>query len=111
MISKKSSPKRFFSTMCKDRGIWQKSCTVCQTFKTLDQFYKDRNGRPGSWCRDCIQAYQRRRYRTRKDNETSVCQVCKARSNIQIGFNGCYVRTCAPCGIRYIQQLEEQSHV
>jgi hypothetical protein len=110
-MSKKDSSRRFVSTMRKDRGIWQKSCTVCQTFKTLDQFYKDRNGYPGSWCRDCAQAYQRHRYRTRKDKDTSACQACKASSNIQIGFNGRYVCTCAPCGIRHIQQLEEQAHV
>lgn len=43
-----------------ENGLWIKTCSKCQTEKTLDSFSKNRAAKDGlqAWCKDCGKAYR-----------------------------------------------------
>lgn len=40
----------------------KKTCTKCKKKKSKDKFYKKKNGKCNSWCKDCVRKSNLRRY-------------------------------------------------
>ena len=45
-----------------------KECSKCKTEKELSEFYKQSNGKPSGWCKECNKSHKKEHYQSNKSS-------------------------------------------
>lgn len=45
-----------------------KKCSKCKTEKDLSEFYKQSNGKPSGWCKECTKSHKKEHYKSNKSS-------------------------------------------
>lgn len=45
-----------------------KECSKCKTEKELSEFYKQSNGKPSGWCKECNKSHKKEHYKSNKSS-------------------------------------------
>ena len=45
-----------------------KECSKCKTEKEISEFYKQSNGKPSGWCKECNKSHKKEHYKSNKSS-------------------------------------------